>query len=93
MIDKPALLPGLWTRANCLFEQVFLDALELFMTVVKLYIGGVPGKQLIARAGLQPAIRAVVSRLGKCWDLSGVSCLIGVSCLGGLVVGCDRCVN
>jgi hypothetical protein len=44
--------------------QVFMEAMELFMTLVRHYIGSVPGRQLIIRAGLQPAIRAIVSRLG-----------------------------
>lgn len=45
-------------------HQVFLASVELLMAVTQNYLPTVPGKQLIVRAGLQPAVRAVVARLG-----------------------------
>lgn len=35
------------------------------MALVQHYLPTVSGKQLIVRAGLQPAIRAIVTRLGE----------------------------
>lgn len=50
---------------NDTVATVYLTALEAMRVMVQEYLPTVPGREFLIRAALQPALRAVVLRLGK----------------------------